>query len=62
MGDKRVRDIPNSPKSLCDALNGVVYKDDFQIHKMTFNRKLDRKNPRVYIVVEKVKDSQWENG
>ena len=62
MGDKRVRDIPNSPKSLCDALNNVVYKDDFQIHNMTFNRKLDRKNPRVYIVVEKVKDSQWENG
>lgn len=62
MGDKRVRDIPNSPKSLCDALNKVVYEDDFQIHNMTFDRKLDRKNPRVVITVEKTKDSVWENG
>jgi Holliday junction resolvase RusA-like endonuclease len=30
-GDKRRRDIQNCFGSVCDALNGIVYKDDSQI-------------------------------
>jgi Holliday junction resolvase RusA-like endonuclease len=59
-GTKRRKDLLNLPKTSCDSLNGVVYKDDSQIHQATIRKKLDRKNPRVHIVVEETRDSSWE--
>jgi Holliday junction resolvase RusA-like endonuclease len=59
-GSKRRKDLLNLPKTTCDALNEAVYKDDSQIHEASLKKRLDRKNPRVHIIVEEVRDSSWE--
>jgi Holliday junction resolvase RusA-like endonuclease len=58
---KRRKDLQNLPKTTCDALNGIVYKDDSQIHEMHLYKHLDRKNPRVCILIEEVSDASWES-
>jgi len=62
LGTKRRKDLLNLPKTTCDALNAAAYKDDFQIHKATIERHLDRDNPRVHLVIEEMSDSKWEQG
>ena len=62
VGSKRRKDLPNLPKTTTDALNEVVYFDDFQIHDMIMHRRLDRKDPRVEITLWKTIDNEWENG
>lgn len=62
MGSKRRKDLLNLPKTTCDALNEVVYNDDFQIHEAHLYRRLDRKRPRVRIIIEEMSDSEWETG
>ena len=42
VGSKRRKDLPNLPKTTTDALNEVLYEDDFQIHDMIIHRRLDR--------------------
>jgi Holliday junction resolvase RusA-like endonuclease len=61
-GTKRRKDLMNLPKTTCDALNMAVYKDDCQIHEATLKRRLDRKKPRVHIIVEEMSDPKWERG
>jgi len=61
-GTKRTKDLLNLPKSSADAMNEVVYKDDFQIHEAHLYRHLDRKNPRVHIIIEEMSDKEWEQG
>jgi Holliday junction resolvase RusA-like endonuclease len=62
LGTKRRKDLQNLPKSTCDALEGVVFNDDSQIHKLQIEKKLDRKNPRVCITVELMSDTGWTKG
>ena len=60
VGTKRRKDLPNLPKTTTDALNEVVYHDDFQIHDMIIHRRLDREDPRVEIKLWMTKDAEWE--
>ena len=41
-------------------MNEAVYKNDFQIHEATLKTRLDRKNPRVRIIIEEMSDKKWE--
>jgi|SRR5690625_2880265 len=51
--DKRRRDPNNLVKLIEDSMSGVVYADDSQIHRMSWERSgIDRKEPRVEIRVE----------
>jgi len=61
LGTKRRKDLQNLDKSLCDAFNGVVYKDDNQIHEMHEYKHLDRANPRVEVLIETIENPSWEN-
>jgi Holliday junction resolvase RusA-like endonuclease len=55
LGSKRTKDLPNLPKTTCDALAGVVYDDDTLICDQRMKKFYDKKNPRVEIIVEKAK-------
>lgn len=50
------RDIDNYGKLVLDCMSGIVYNDDVQIVKMLLKKEIDKKNPRVDIYVQKVKD------
>lgn len=56
LGSKRRKDLPNLPKTTCDALNGIVYKDDNQIVHQIMYKYLDDKHPRVEIEVVAAED------
>lgn len=62
LGTKRVKDLQNLPKSSLDAFNNVIYVDDSQVHELKIKKKLDRKNPRIHVVVTKMTDKQWTLG
>jgi len=36
--DKRLMDIDNCGKAICDSLNGYLYEDDQQVWKITIER------------------------
>ena len=44
-------DLFNAPKSLCDALNKIVWMDDKQIVLGTLSLSYDKENPRAEIEV-----------
>ncbi len=48
-GDRRKRDIDNFNKLILDALAGIVYEDDVQIHKLVIIKEYDKENPRIEI-------------
>lgn len=48
---KRVVDAPNLSKSICDALNDIVYYDDRQIVSCITTKSYDKLNPRVEILI-----------
>jgi Holliday junction resolvase RusA-like endonuclease len=50
------KDLTNMPKTLCDALNNVVYEDDYLIVDAHLNKLYDPENPRVEIFVEELPD------
>ena len=50
--DHRRRDVDNCAKSICDALNGIVYLDDSQVVELTVRRYVDRERPRADVTVE----------
>lgn len=52
--DKRRTDLFNAPKSVCDALNGVVYIDDKQITEGHLYVRYDKDNPRTEIQIERI--------
>ena len=56
-GSYRLKDLTNMPKTTCDALNGIVYKDDSQIVNAQLEKRYDKENPRVEIVVQELPDS-----
>ena len=51
LGTRRKKDLPNLPKTTCDALNGVVYEDDTLIVRQVMAKYFDPTNPRVEITV-----------
>lgn len=55
----RVKDLLNLPKTTCDALNGVFYRDDVQIVEAYCSKRYDKENPRVEIMVRRPK-GQWK--
>jgi len=59
LGTLRRKDLQNLDKSLCDAFNGIVYKDDNQIHELHEYKHLDRKNPRVEVQIETFQNPSW---
>ena len=52
--DRRRRDLDNAAKSICDAMNGIVYSDDSQIQELKITANIDRDNPRAEVSVEEV--------
>ena len=42
-------DFDNLAKAICDALNGIVYRDDSQIVRCVIEKRQDKLNPRVEI-------------
>ena len=51
MPNKVRGDLFNLPKSICDALTGIVWLDDKQIESGTLCIKYDKKNPRAEMTV-----------
>lgn len=41
-----------------DALQGLVYRDDRQVVRVSCERRIDRENPRVEIVVRKLPEAE----
>lgn len=52
LSDKRRKDWDNLSKGVCDALNGIVYKDDSQIEQATIEKAYSKEEPGVYVLVE----------
>lgn len=49
--DKRARDLCNYEKAICDSLTGIVWTDDSLIDFISFERGLDKNNPRIEVKV-----------
>lgn len=56
LGSNRRKDLLNLPKTTCDALNDIFYKDDCQIVEATCVKRYDKEKPRVVIEVRRPKD------
>ena len=54
VGDARVIDCDNIAKSIGDALKGVAFPDDRQIVELHVYKRIDRGQPRVEVMVERV--------
>lgn len=48
--DKRRHDVDNI-KALLDSLSGIIYEDDSQIQHLVVRKAVDKKRPRVEIIV-----------
>ena len=66
LSSNRKKDLLNLPKTTCDALNDVFYKDDCQIVQAVCEKRFDAVNPRVIIEVsrpigwqQKMKELFW---
>lgn len=55
--DKRRRDVRNVGKLFEDALEGVLYEDDYQIRdlRMVYHA-VDRDDPRIVVTVERMEE------
>ena len=51
--DKRRRDIDNCAKAVLDSLEGIAYKDDAQIHKLTM-QKLNGDTKKTVITIKEI--------
>lgn len=51
-GDLRIRDWDNYHKISMDSFNGIVWEDDSQVIKATIEKKYDKGNPRIEILVK----------
>jgi Holliday junction resolvase RusA-like endonuclease len=50
--DNRCLDLQNAPKSIFDALNGLLYKDDKQVSELHIFKCFDKEQPRIVIEAE----------
>ena len=55
LSSKRTKDLPNLPKTTCDALRGIAYDDDCLITRMSLAKYYDKERPRVEITVTPAK-------
>ncbi|MDD3412603.1 MAG: RusA family crossover junction endodeoxyribonuclease [Lachnospiraceae bacterium] len=60
-GTRRVKDLQNCGKLEYDALNGIVYKDDSQIHKEMKVKAYSKNNPSIRLMIYRLEDSKWED-
>lgn len=51
MPDRRVRDFDNMVKHLCDAGNGILWRDDSQVTGSAQIIELDRARPRTVVLL-----------
>lgn len=56
-------DIYNAPKSVCDALEGIVYENDNQFIVGTVGKAKDASEPRIEMMIEEAEESAvtWWN-
>ena len=47
-------DADNIAKSICDALNGIAYKDDTQIVMLNILKAFTEEQPRVQVLIEEI--------
>ncbi len=52
--DNRCLDLQNAPKSIFDALNGFLYKDDKQVAELHIFKFFDKDNPRIEITAKEL--------
>lgn len=52
--DRRWPDVDNVLKSVLDGLNTVAYLDDKQVSKLVASRNMDKRRPRVEVILEVV--------
>jgi len=45
--NRRRVDLDNLSKAVLDAMNGIVYQDDQQIHELRLSKEIDKDNPGV---------------
>ncbi len=57
-GTKRRADIDNFNKLLYDALTGIVWLDDSQIHQVLTLKYYDKENPRIEVEVKELEDNK----
>lgn len=50
--NKRRRDIDNYNKLVLDALEGIVFKDDNQIQKLTIEKHISAEKPRIEVEIK----------
>lgn len=50
--DSRRRDLDNSIKLTMDALDGICFEDDSEVHKICAEKKIDKNRPHIRIIVE----------
>jgi Holliday junction resolvase RusA-like endonuclease len=58
-GTKRIKDLQNCCKLELDALNGLIYKDDSQVHKIEMEKHYDKGDPRVELKIYQYPESDW---
>lgn len=54
MPDKRHADLLNLPKSLCDAFNKIVWKDDRQIKQAYVGVSYNKNNPMTVVYIKNI--------
>jgi Holliday junction resolvase RusA-like endonuclease len=55
--DERARDVDNIAKSILDALNRNVWRDDRQVARLVVNRHVDRATPRTEVTIARVEQA-----
>jgi Holliday junction resolvase RusA-like endonuclease len=58
--DERGRDVDNIAKSVLDALNRNVWRDDRQVARLVVNRHVDRSVPRTEVRIARVQGERSE--
>ena len=58
-GTRRIKDLQNCGKLEYDALNGIVYKDDSQIHHEVKTKFYSKNNPSIKFLIYEYGESQW---
>ena len=53
-GDRRRRDLQNAFGSICDAMNGIVYKDDYLIHQIIASKRYVKGHWSFRIIVQEM--------
>lgn len=58
--DERGRDVDNVAKSVLDALNQNVWRDDRQVARLVVNRHVDRSAPRTEVTIVRLEQTSLD--